>query len=162
LSFYDTSIQKPYQKVSNNFKDVQVEVWLESAECQISIYALMLNESVTRGSQPLYYSMTLTFICIMHIYACIKIVKKVIAEEIEGVRTSIMTLGYFIGWDIFLCVFHFWEALTSNDFFQYFITPAFAYFVLVAVFETRLILLVWKATYYHQYHVLDWRGGKTC
>ena len=74
----------------------------------------MLNASVTQGNQPLYYAFMLTFICVLHIYACIRIVKKVIAEEIEGVRTSIMTLGYFIGWDIFLCAFHFYEALISN------------------------------------------------
>jgi len=155
ISFYDLSTKQPYQKVSNNYKDIQIELWLESPECQISVSAILLNESVTSGSQPLYYASIMTFICILHIYACIRTVKKVIAEEIEGVRTSIMTLGYFIGWDIFLCAFHFYEALISNEFFQFFITPAFAYFILVAVFETRLILLVWKATYYHQYHTIN-------
>lgn len=76
--------------------------------------------------------------------------RDIIMNEASGNKVSLMTLGFFSGWDVFLCLFHLYNALTVDDFFPSFVIPAFCYFILVSIFETRLILLVWKARYYAQ------------
>jgi len=52
------------------------------------------------------------------------------------------------------------SALTVYNYFHYFITPAFWYFILASIFETRLILILWKTRYYDQFHnMADLRRG---
>jgi len=155
LSFVDNSTHQPYQKTSNNYKNVVAEFELTSRDCNISLYSEVSTMSAEMKEQALYYAAMMTIVCATHIYACIRMARIVVNNEIQGFRTSIMSLGFLIGWDMFLCIYHLEEALTSNDYFQYFIVPTFAYFLLVSVFETRLILLVWKATYYGQYRTFQ-------
>jgi len=90
------------------------EFWLESEECKISLYSKIAVISAEMQEHALWYAAMMTVICITHIYACIRMARVVVRNEIQGFRTSIMTLGYFIGWDMFLCIYHLEKGLTSN------------------------------------------------
>ena len=70
--------------------------------------------SAEMKEQALYYAAMMTIVCATHIYACIRMARIVVNNEIQGFRTSIMSLGFLIGWDMFLCIYHLEEALTSN------------------------------------------------
>lgn len=60
------------------------------------------------------YAIMIVVICVAHLYACIKVSRDIIANESTGNRISLMTLGFFSGWDVFLCLFHLYNALTVD------------------------------------------------
>jgi len=155
LSFIDSATRAPYKKMSNDYESVYAEFWLNSTNCSISVYAIVAIDSTIKASKAMNYAIMIIVICIAHLYACIKMSKDIIMNEATGNRFSLLTLGFFSGWDVFLCLFHLYSALTVDDFFPAFVLPAFCYFVLVSIFETRLILLVWKARYYAQLVATD-------
>lgn len=100
--------------MSNNYKAVMAEFWLKSDDCVISLFSTVAVMSPEMQTQALYYAAMMTIICIFHIYACIRMARIVVNSEIQGFRTSIMSLGFLIGWDMFLFIYHLEEALTSN------------------------------------------------
>lgn len=150
LQFLDSATNAPYQKTSNDYETVYANFWLNSTNCSVSVFASVATNSSTKESKSMNYAIMIVIICVAHLYACIKISRDIIHNESTGNRISLMTLGFFSGWDVFLCLFHLYNALTVDDFFPSFVIPAFCYFILVSIFETRLILLVWKARYYAQ------------
>jgi len=69
-------------------------------------------------------------------------------------------MGFMVIWDVYLCLFLLSESLTDYEFFHYFITPAFWYFILASIFETRLISILWKIRYHEHFQTLnDLRTG---
>jgi len=60
------------------------------------------------------YSIMVTLICVAHLYACIHLIKFIAQNESEGTRFSLVTISYLTSWDIFMCLFHLYNALTIN------------------------------------------------
>lgn len=150
LVFMDSTTNEPYQRTSNDYQTVYANFWLNSTNCSVAVSGSVATNSYVKESKSMNYAIMIVVICVAHLYGCIKMSRDIILNEAAGNRISLMTLGIFSGWDVFLCLFHLYNALTIDDFFPSFVIPAFCYFILVSIFETRLILLVWKARYYNQ------------
>jgi len=103
-------------------------------------------------SDTMKFSMMVTGICVVHLYACIQIIKIIVENEADGKRFSLLSLGFMVIWDIYICLFLLSSSLTDYEFFHYFITPAFWYFILASIFETRLISILWKIRYQDNFH----------
>lgn len=81
-------------------------------------------------------------------------------------KFSIISISIVAIWDMYICIFNFlfsikfdvrsyFSRLTlflnlkkKKVFFQYFAGPSFFYFILFTVFETRLIMMIWKSRYF--------------
>ena len=145
---------KPYNKTKNNYMNVRADFWLNSDNCTIALQSSVFSTSSKRESKALYYSLMVTLMCLAHLFATVQIIKTIAQNEPDGNRYSLITLCFLTIWDVFMCLFHLYNALTTEDFFHYFITPAFWFFILSSIFETRLILIVWKVRYYQNFNVI--------
>jgi len=87
---------------------------LISEECKIDVEAYVAASDPVRESKALYYSLVVTLMCLGHLYATIQIIKAISQNEYDGSRYSLITLCLFTIWDIFLCLFHLYNALTSE------------------------------------------------
>jgi len=156
LSFVDTSDHdKPYNKTKNNYMNVRADFWLNSDDCTIALQSSVFSTNSKRESKALYYSLMVTLMCLGHLFATVQIIKTIAHNESDGNRYSLITLCLLTIWDVFMCLFHLYNALTTEDFFHYFITPAFWFFILSSIFETRLILIVWRVRYYANFNNIN-------
>jgi hypothetical protein len=110
----DSSTNEPYQKTSNDYDTVYANFWLNSTNCSVSVFASVATTSSTDESKSMNYAIMMVLICVANLYACVKISRDIIANESTGNKISLMTLGFFSGWDVFLCLFHLYNALTVN------------------------------------------------
>jgi hypothetical protein len=121
---------------------------ISESSCNFNIVGTGSANDSNFQSSTMKYSIMVTVICVVHLYACIQMIKVIAEHDGEGKRISLLTVGFLTTWDVYLCLFHLSAALTVYNYFHYFITPAFWYFILASIFETRLILILWKSRYY--------------
>lgn len=178
MSFTDTANNLPYNisTDSQEYFEVVAQFWLTSTNCSINLSATVaVTDQVSRKiyfyqkdreNKAMDYSIIVTVICVLHLYACMQLIKQSSQNEAEGHRFSLVTIGFLTSWDIFLCLFHLFEALTITvifmcnififkDFFHYFITPAFWYFILGTIFETRFLMIIWKTHNHTNFQVVN-------
>lgn len=88
--------------------------WLNNTNCSISLNATVAVSDSQRSSQALYYSLMITLVCLCHIYATVQMIKNISQNEHDGGRYSLITLSFFTIWDVFMCLFHLYNALTTQ------------------------------------------------
>lgn len=113
LNFIDSHNQS-YKRTSNDYKNVYARFQLNSSECNIAINATVSVKNEIEPSELLGYTIATVVICALQLWTCIRMSKNIIQSEPEGVRVSLLSLGFFIGWDVFLCLFYLYNALTIN------------------------------------------------
>lgn len=153
LNFYDVTNNTPFDQAinSDNYENIGANISLTSNNCSFSFNATLAIVDTTNENMAMIYAIFATFICIIHVVACLALIKLISQNDYEGNHFSLITLGTFTCWDVFLCLFNLYIALSMSDYFHYFITPAFWYFILSAIFETRVMLLCWRTRYYSQF-----------
>lgn len=114
LSFIDTSTDKPYNKTTSNYMNAAAYFRFISEECKIDIESYVTASDPIRESKALYYSLLVTLMCLGHLYATIQIIKSISQNEYDGGRYSLITLCIFTIWDVFLCLLHLYNALTTE------------------------------------------------
>lgn len=110
----DSTTNTPYQDSSQDYDNAVANFWLRSEECNIAIYVNVAVENSSDETKALEYAIMVTLICVLHIYACMQIVRTIAANEADGNRYSLITMSIFAGWDVFLCLYHFYGALTTE------------------------------------------------
>lgn len=98
-------------------------------------------------SKAVYYSLMMTFICVIKLYGIIQILKLINESSQNANKISILTIGMATGWDTYLFLFHLYEAMDNDSLFHFFITPSFWYFILSSIFEMRFLVILWKFRY---------------
>jgi hypothetical protein len=153
LNFIDVTNGQPFQPPidSDNYENIGANININSTNCSVAFSASLAITDTTNQSMAMIYAIFATFICIVHVVACLALIKLISQNDYEGNHFSLITLGIFTCWDVFLCLFNLYIALSMSDYFHYFITPAFWYFILSAIFETRVMLLCWRTRYYSQF-----------
>jgi len=104
----------PYNKSKSNYMNAAAYFRLISTECKIDIESYVTASDPVRESKALYYSLIVTLMCLGHLYATIQIIKNISQNEYDGGRYSLITLCLFTIWDVFLCLFHLYNALTTE------------------------------------------------
>lgn len=94
------------------------------------------------------YSLLIFAIAILNFYGLLNIIKATFNNEAEGTKYSLVTLLWISIWDGYFCMVHFFFAVNTDDIFSNFIVPSFAYFFIFSLFETRLVVMIWKAHYF--------------
>ncbi len=114
MSLIDKTNQKPIDRNKTNYLNVQAYFRLTSKNCTVDIDGLVNVSDEEREAQALYYSLTITLVCLCHLYATVSIIKALTQNEYDGGRYSLVTLCYFTIWDVFLCLFHLYTALLTE------------------------------------------------
>jgi hypothetical protein len=158
VTFVDTNTNAPASNYTNIPHPTEMNVTFTlkggvpiQPQCNIFLLGSGSADDMGLQSETMKFSMMITAICVIHLYASIQLIKTVVENEPEGKRFSLITLGYLVIWDVYLCLFLLQASLTDYEFFHYFITPAFWYFILASIFETRLVSLIWKIRYQDQF-----------
>jgi len=156
LSFINTHKGNiPYQKHLRDYFGAAANFWLNSTDCKISISSFVEVHNAVEDKKAIYYVMMVTLVCLAHLYGCVQVIRHISINENDGTRYSIATIVMITSWDVFVCFFHFYQALIVKTSFQYFITPAFWFFILSSILEARLLLIIWKSNYYNNYQNMD-------
>jgi len=114
LSFIDKTTQAPYQKASETYEDTEVHIWIASPNCDISIFAKASAMDPAYESDVMDYSIMMTLLCVGHLYACIQMIRSIGRNESLGQGYSLFTLATITSWDIYLCLFHLYEAINLD------------------------------------------------
>lgn len=94
-----------------------------------------------------------TLVCVIKLVSIIKLIKIGTDREHELNKISIITVTIVTALDTYMCLFHLYMSLYLQNYFHFFITPAFWYFILFSIFEMRLLLILWKSRYLNQLQV---------
>lgn len=114
LSFVDSSTNLPYNVFNSSYEDAVAYFWLNSTDCNINVNALVSANDSSRESNALYYAIMVTLICLVHLFGAVQIIKNLTLNETDGIRYSLITLSIFAIWDVFMCLFHLYDALTTE------------------------------------------------
>jgi len=115
LSFVDTSDKdKPYNKTKNDYMNVRADFWLNSDNCTIALQSSVFSANSGRESKALYYSLMVTLMCLAHLFATVQVIKNIAQNEHDGGRYSLISLCFLTIWDVFMCLFHLYNALTTE------------------------------------------------
>eukprot|EP01016_Furgasonia_blochmanni_P007706 TRINITY_DN1308_c0_g1_i4.p1 TRINITY_DN1308_c0_g1~~TRINITY_DN1308_c0_g1_i4.p1 ORF type:complete len:347 (+),score=37.33 TRINITY_DN1308_c0_g1_i4:66-1106(+) len=102
----------------------------------------------TWASKSIHYSIAISVIVSIQIFATIKIIRNLLENESFHQRYSLITVGFCSCSDAYLCFFHCMVAsLVRRNLLHFFFLPILLYFILCGVFEFRLLAFIWKERY---------------
>lgn len=87
---------------------------MNSSDCNLSISLSTAVDDSTAEDQAMEYTIMVTIICVAALYACIQMIRQISLNEVDGARYSLQTFSIFTAWDVFMCIFHFYGALTNE------------------------------------------------
>jgi hypothetical protein len=87
---------------------------MTSPDCNLFISLNAAVDDSEAEDQAMEYTIMVTIICVAHLYACIQMIRQISLNETDGARYSLQTFCIFTAWDVFLCIFHFYGALTTE------------------------------------------------
>lgn len=138
----------------NNLKytikeDAPIELEMTSKDCEFSLKANLTKEKIDREKKTINYSILLTFLAIINLYAIAKMIKQCIDTPTKATQLSLLTVGFIMIWDTYICLAHLYLALSNEALFHFFIMPTFWYFILFSIFEMKLLIIIWRAKYWN-------------
>ncbi len=94
--------------------NVRADFWLKSENCTIDLQSSVFSANAGRESKALYYSLMVTLMCLAHLFATVQVIKNIAQNEHDGGRYSLISLCFLTIWDVFMCLFHLYNALTTE------------------------------------------------
>lgn len=101
----------PYQKHLRDYSAAAANFWLKSDDCKINISSFVEVHNAAEDKKAIYYVMMVTLVCLAHLYGCVQVIRHISLNENDGTRYSLVTVVMLTSWDIFVCFFHFYQAL---------------------------------------------------
>lgn len=105
------------------------------------------------------YCLFVNLICACQFVCVTKLCKHLLENEADQNRISLLVVGFITVYDSYLCLQNLYFALLNyvlnplpififfKQYFQYFIIPAFFYFLLSTTCDMKLIWILWRARY---------------
>ena len=87
------------------------QFWIDSIDCNIHISSFVEVHNIAEDQKAIFYVMMVTVVCLAHLYGCVQVIRHISVNEIDGTRYSIATIVMLTSWDVFVCFFHFYQAL---------------------------------------------------
>ncbi|CAD8047632.1 unnamed protein product [Paramecium sonneborni] len=84
-------------------------------------------------------------ICFTQFLCVTKLCKALLENEEDPNKISLFAIGYLTVQDSYICLQNLYQALITYQYFQYFILPAFFYFLLATTCDMKLIWIVWRS-----------------
>jgi hypothetical protein len=110
--------------------------------------------------QAVLYCLYMMVLCVLQGVSVLKLIKYFSENEAEANKLSLMTIGFCTIYDAYLCLSNLFLALIITRQLQFFLFPAFSYFIVSTIFEMRLLVMVWRARYMGQFETsADMRRG---
>lgn len=143
-----------YEKMQPKEKWI-IDVSIESEECSMFIKAPIAIEGSFNTLSFTGYAFILIMIASFNLYAVCSMISKLSRDPEEGQKLSLISMCWMVVMDSYVCFTHiFLTILFGNQFVLLFI-PSFLYFMLFAIFDIRMLVLIWKSKYLHQFNTQD-------
>lgn len=149
LIVLDPQSQTPKYKIDN---EGSVSYQIMSSNCTLNIEGSAKFDDTDYEKKTVNYSIFLTLLAIVNIYSVAKMVRKALEGGNEANKYSMLTIGFLIIWDTYICLAHLTLALVLQSLFHFFVMPTFWYFILSSIFEMRLLTIVWKSRYWNDFN----------
>jgi len=126
-----------------------IELTLTPSDCGFKLSATVSDKLEDTDRKTINYSIILTFLAIINLYGVAKMIKQCIDSPSKASQLSILTIGFILIWDTYICFGHLYLALKYETLFHFFIMPTFWYFILFSIFEMKLLIIAWRARYWN-------------
>jgi len=128
----------------------RINLRIFSGDCQMNLKATLYRDHTDYDRKSIHYSVLLIMLALVNLYFIAKMIKTCGSSPAQANKISLVTVGFLTVWDTYICLSHLYLALSMESLFHFFIMPAFWYFILFSIFEVKLLMIIWKAHYYHQ------------
>eukprot|EP01017_Pseudomicrothorax_dubius_P047172 TRINITY_DN8426_c0_g1_i2.p1 TRINITY_DN8426_c0_g1~~TRINITY_DN8426_c0_g1_i2.p1 ORF type:complete len:502 (+),score=49.02 TRINITY_DN8426_c0_g1_i2:183-1688(+) len=129
-------------KVSEN--DIGLELSLASPDCNFAISGKLSLDPTDLLRKAINYTIMLVFVSLLKMYGIHSILHEISNNPSEASKYSVYTLILMLVWDAYFSIFHLFLSLNFTNLFHLFVLPFLILFILYSVFETKLLIEVWR------------------
>lgn len=151
IHFIQEEAKARHNSQIHSIDDVPLQFHLTSSDCGFEVKSTLYKDFRDLEKKTINYSVLLTFVAIIHLYSIAKMIKLCLDSPTKASQISLITIGFILIWDTYICLAHLFTALRIEKLFHFFIMPTFWYFILFSIFETKLLIIIWKARYGNLY-----------
>ncbi|CAD8139736.1 unnamed protein product [Paramecium octaurelia] len=113
--------------------------------CDVDILMDLMLDTTNYLLVIIMYCAMSVMICFTQFLCVTKLCKALLENEEDPNKISLFAVGYLTIQDSYICLQNLYEALINYQYFQYFILPAFFYFLLATTCDMKLIWIVWRS-----------------
>lgn len=146
INLDEVSCSTNKMKISFSYNFMNIVGQLQYDDIGISILfqgSIVTVENDTRKISN--FSLCLCFIGIIHLYHILKVIREMLLGELDPKKFSLTFVSFNIIWNAILCIGTLFVAINIPKYFNDFSIPSFIFFIDFAVFQIRLLFLVWRA-----------------
>eukprot|EP01017_Pseudomicrothorax_dubius_P044570 TRINITY_DN754_c0_g1_i5.p1 TRINITY_DN754_c0_g1~~TRINITY_DN754_c0_g1_i5.p1 ORF type:complete len:419 (+),score=36.89 TRINITY_DN754_c0_g1_i5:64-1320(+) len=137
--------------LSDSVRTLVFDMELIGHNCTVGFRATVQVDTTPKKTKAIGYACLVSLIVFLETYCIYRIIRRTSENEVEANKLSLMSISLLTIWDAFLCLLHLYLALSNDTLFYIYLGPAFLYFVLLTLFQMRLLNILWKARYYTSY-----------
>ncbi|KAM3134393.1 hypothetical protein pb186bvf_013506 [Paramecium bursaria] len=140
------------EKVENALIDVKFQS-IDISQCKVDFSVQYRFDTTNYLWQIISYCVFSMAICFTQFICVTRLCKSLLENEQDVSKISIISVGYITVYDSYVCLQNLYFALINYAFFQYFILPAFFYFMLATTCDMKLIWILWRSR--HMAEIID-------
>ncbi|CAD8134818.1 unnamed protein product [Paramecium octaurelia] len=142
IEFEGENYDKEHAKIKAHLQTYNKSL---DSSCDVDIELDLTLDTTNYLLRIIMYCAMSVMICFTQFLFVTKLCKALIENVEDSNKISFFAVGFLTVQDSYICLQNLYKALINYQYFQYFILPAFFYFLLATTCDMKLIWIVWRS-----------------
>ncbi|CAD8045581.1 unnamed protein product [Paramecium sonneborni] len=146
---YNVSIEFNENTYDKDHANIKVQLYTQNkandSHCDVNIKMDLTYDNTNYLLEIIMYCTMSVLICFTQFLCVTKLCKALLENVEDASKISLAAVGFLTVQDSYICMQNLYKALIHYQYFQYFVLPAFFYFLLATTCDMKLIWIVWRS-----------------